>query len=463
MLVVLAFCEKDWQAAIDLFKWCAELDGQYLQHKLVLVAARELSQVINNAVFQAAHKVFPKTEMVRPLKEDLRGWPASCNTMFVTGYDYVRLTKKCPYLWLEADSIPLRPGWLDELEFEYSKCGKPFMGCIYDNPYEHLTGVAVYPPNIEKFNPAIVNAGTECFDLVEAKRTIPHSHHTELYHHEWGDPDAWTFPNIKSLDRIKPEAVLFHRNKDGTLIQRLREKRNNSFKSLLDVIPAVKKRKKKDNRPLLQGVTIAAIDGTRTPRLTENSLYLSASRVKADKVLLLATTKPYGNHELYTECECEFRKIPPLTLDGYNKFCLTELYSHITTSHCLTIQADSSIVNPLSWNPEWLEYDYIGAPWPDGLTQTEWRVGNSGFCLRSRRLLQATAQFPTNEWVWRGKKYRGCRDDIVTCLMFRSRLEAIGFKFAPVEVAAKFSFEQPTKEAQRLNGQFGRHEWHANK
>jgi hypothetical protein len=49
------------------------------------------------------------------------------------------------------------------------------------------------------------------------------------------------------------------------------------------------------------------------------------------------------------------------------------------------------------------------------------------------------------------------RDDVITCVMYRPHLESLGLKFAPVGVAARFSFETPTPEAPVLNGQFGMH------
>jgi len=70
------------------------------------------------------------------------------------------------------------------------------------------------------------------------------------------------------------------------------------------------------------------------------------------------------------------------------RFSLYDALRRPKTSHVLSIQYDSWIVNPSAWTDEFLEYDYIGAPWswfPDK------NVGNSGFCLRSRRLLEFLA------------------------------------------------------------------------
>ena len=206
--------------------------------------------------------------------------------------------------------------------------------------------------------------------------------------------------------------------------------------------------------PRLTQVTLVAIDGTMNPAATEESLARAMAAVTFGHVMLFSPTQT-ANRELYEYCH--WVKIPPTTLKGYNQFCLAELHKYVSTSHCLTVQSDSGIVDPAAWNDQWLEYDYIGAPWPPGHTGTDYRVGNSGFCLRSQRLLRATAELPRDMYVWRGKVKPSCRDDVITCVMYRAHLESLGLRFAPVDVAARFSFESPTPEAAELSGQFGTH------
>jgi hypothetical protein len=53
----------------------------------------------------------------------------------------------------------------------------------------------------------------------------------------------------------------------------------------------------------------------------------------------------------------------------------------------LLVQWDGYVCNPDAWDPAFLDCDYIGAKWfwhNDAM-----RVGNGGFSLRSRRLLEA--------------------------------------------------------------------------
>lgn len=116
---------------------------------------------------------------------------------------------------------------------------------------------------------------------------------------------------------------------------------------------------------------------------------------------------------------------------GYSQFMLTELADHFSTSHCLIVQWDGHIIHSEHWDAAFLEYDFIGASWPqfgDG-----YDVGNGGFSLRSKRLVEAcrAAQFQP-----------GHPEDVAIARCNRRWLEAEGMRFAPREVADTFSAER---------------------
>lgn len=133
---------------------------------------------------------------------------------------------------------------------------------------------------------------------------------------------------------------------------------------------------------------------------------------------------------------------------GRQRFWSYEMPKHIETSHILNIQWDSGIVNPGHWTDEFLEYDYVGAPW-------NWfpvmNVGNGGFSLRSKRMLDFLAEHETE---FPSKM----PEDVATCREYRARLEVHGFKWPPVALAGKFSFERvaywPVNEIFGYHGQF---------
>ena len=130
--------------------------------------------------------------------------------------------------------------------------------------------------------------------------------------------------------------------------------------------------------------------------------------------------------------------------EQYSEFCCKELYKHVDTSHMLIFQHDGYVHNWKAWDNDWLQYDYIGAPWhyTDGMD-----VGNGGFSLRSRALMEAVSKIAVDMHP----------EDHHICRTYRKALELMGFKFAPVEVAEQFAFEGYRQPDKHLTTQFGKH------
>lgn len=148
-----------------------------------------------------------------------------------------------------------------------------------------------------------------------------------------------------------------------------------------------------------------------------------------------------------------FGECHPMPKLGYAEaygWMARELGAGIDTPHVLTVHRDGFVLNPGRWSGEFLEYDYIGAPWPAswGLPH---RVGNGGFSLRSARFLRAMAAH--------GDRIQH-PEDAYFCLQARAEMEGRGLKFAPVEVAARFALEHAVDEAPDDDGRiFGFHGW----
>jgi tetratricopeptide (TPR) repeat protein len=126
------------------------------------------------------------------------------------------------------------------------------------------------------------------------------------------------------------------------------------------------------------------------------------------------------------------RVIAPLSSrDSYSEFVLRSLLAHIDTRHVLLVQWDGYVINPAAWRPEYLDCDYIGATWfwyDDAM-----RVGNGGFSLRSRKLLDAL-QDPRIVLTE--------AEDVTICRAFRPLLEREhGIRFASEALANAFAFE----------------------
>ena len=115
----------------------------------------------------------------------------------------------------------------------------------------------------------------------------------------------------------------------------------------------------------------------------------------------------------------------------YSRFMLHGLAEHIDTSHALCVQWDGFVLNGAAWDPAFLEYDYIGAVWPH--FKDAYNVGNGGFSLRSKRLLQACRDLPFDG---------SDAEDLIIARRFRPQLEERGIRFAPESVARQFAFER---------------------
>ena len=134
----------------------------------------------------------------------------------------------------------------------------------------------------------------------------------------------------------------------------------------------------------LPDVTLCCID-TRNHALALRALARSREGTTFARALLLTDALPPG-----TAAPEGIEVVPIAAIDSrdaYSEFVLKSLLPHVATSHVLLVQWDGYVINPAAWDPAFLECDYIGATWhwhDDGM-----RVGNGGFSLRSRRLLQA--------------------------------------------------------------------------
>lgn len=135
------------------------------------------------------------------------------------------------------------------------------------------------------------------------------------------------------------------------------------------------------------------------------------------------------------------------SLHAVAKLLWYDIPTHVTTSHILLIQYDGFVLNSSAWRPDFLTYDYIGAPWPWHQTH---QVGNGGFSLRSIRLMRHLAAHVSDYPL--DANYP---EDAVLCRLYRNALEHRGFRFAPVSVASQFSFErEPPRPSFGFHGLF---------
>jgi len=211
----------------------------------------------------------------------------------------------------------------------------------------------------------------------------------------------------------------------------------------------------------LSRITLFAIDNTNRIEGTIKSLYTSMGFAKFGSVKLVTSKEhieKYSDELLNDEIICE-EMIPNIsTVDEYNYYILYELNKHIETDFVLITQDHAFVINPDSWTDEFYEYDYIGAPWPlkDDAFVTPFgehiRCGNGGFSLRSKKLLEIPSKVDIPFRVAENPEFykmfgsTNTHEDGNICVHNRHIFIENGCRFAPVELAAKFSHESSVPE-----------------
>lgn len=147
----------------------------------------------------------------------------------------------------------------------------------------------------------------------------------------------------------------------------------------------------------------------------------------------------FGDVKLLTSIPSDYEhriKIMPLnSLIAYSIFMLTRFHEFINTEHALIVQRDGWILNPESFDPAWLELDYIGP-----IFMQMDRCGSGGFSLRSKKIMQEISK-RVPAWNGTQKHADGIQktlpfyeDGILSLTPF-----SYNFKIASMEQAAQFA------------------------
>lgn len=179
--------------------------------------------------------------------------------------------------------------------------------------------------------------------------------------------------------------------------------------------------------------------------------------------LIALTGKDVAAHELAIAKSCEGIEWGAVKLivdyklnsiDAWNKAVIYELWKYVDTDFCMLIHADGYVIRPDLWLDEFLDYDYIGAPWPMPTDTYSYltpegelvRVGNS-VSLRSKKLLGLPYAL---DIPWK-PYYGNTNEDGFLCVHNRKQLEKWGVNFAPLSVAKYFSKEHSIPENDGLD------------
>lgn len=219
--VVVPFTTHDAKLAERLARWIGTLEQKPIG-SVVLIPSVVVPVETLYSVYRHWREVAHAVE-VEVCEHPDGHWPIGPNLLF----DWASRKLRSPFLWLEPDCVPLVPGWMDKLEAAYARCKKPILCDFYDQ--FHCSGIAVYAPESAR---VLSQTGdrTKAWDArsPEVFRTLAAD--TGLIQHFWGKEGIPPrFANVAdgtegsvTKAMLNPHAVLFHRCKDGSLMDVLR-------------------------------------------------------------------------------------------------------------------------------------------------------------------------------------------------------------------------------------------------
>lgn len=236
LILVLPFCTKDGDLALQNLRWIAELDP-HLPFDCILSHDTETPKSLVAQMAHEASSVFRSVKTIWYPAPQKKYWPAAPNCAFQNVARYMaHYHKGCHWLFLEADATPIRSGWLQQLEAEYVRGGRPFMGHVVHG-MGHANGCMVYPSDVAAYSYGAMMVDETAWDVVLGKEVDKALIHpaNDIIRHCWnmdertglptnGHGYSPTFKSVHDVvSKVDMNAALYHRCKDGSLIHWLRE------------------------------------------------------------------------------------------------------------------------------------------------------------------------------------------------------------------------------------------------
>lgn len=129
-----------------------------------------------------------------------------------------------PFFWLEADSIPLKPGWLEKLTGFYNRecvpAGKIFLISSDHQKFDQVGGIGVYPAATSWLVPTdFQHSSWDLWLILHLSHLVsrtPLIQHSYGHYSQLGIASEHRFPRDQSM--IRPDALIFHRDPNQDLI-----------------------------------------------------------------------------------------------------------------------------------------------------------------------------------------------------------------------------------------------------
>jgi len=220
LLITIPFTAENAPVAERLCDWIFKLNGRNPKGHALLVAAHDVHAEMCAKVAIAAEVACATSELIAAPELKLVSPTAATNHLFKFAGDYILRHFRCPWLWLEPNCVPLKPGWLEQLILAYESQPKRFMGAHlkFANAAAEtgekicLARCSVYPADaINDLEPHC--ASNAPFNLAAAEHVLSRSIKSRLIQELAYDGD---------FDKVRVDACVLNGDKTGLLIEQLR-------------------------------------------------------------------------------------------------------------------------------------------------------------------------------------------------------------------------------------------------
>src|SRR5688572_549767 len=132
LLLVIPLSAADLSLASTLFSSLARL-GPHPDHAVLFIASCSLVKPQFQPRLDAAKPIFGQGELIHPpIPLPDESYPLGLNWLFQTAAAHIAAHQRTPFLWLDPRCVPLRRGWLSDIEEAYFATARthPFMGQV---------------------------------------------------------------------------------------------------------------------------------------------------------------------------------------------------------------------------------------------------------------------------------------------------------------------------------------------
>lgn len=225
ILIVVPFWDGDKTQAIELCKIIAGLQaGHAGQTAHIMLVCRQDTKIDQNMI----KIISPKFNVFTYKSQSpLRGWPQGPNGMFGSTMIHISNNFKDKYecvYWCETDAIPICPNWFWCLVEEWRKRHATALivgcrgDCNGDGTGDHITGCALYHPNIARLMPYLTTCQNVAWDYMHRDKIVASGGPSRLIQNRYGQ---------KNLDHgviNEPGVVVIHGVKTDCIVKAVKQK-----------------------------------------------------------------------------------------------------------------------------------------------------------------------------------------------------------------------------------------------